>query len=117
MGGLGGPLQGDDIWSKLEAFGPGRAKIIGMQVPDDQTPRLMGPCLPSQLSAGRAGLLGAPTRCPLQLPSANSALRPALTPTATPLCLSGHLRLRCLLHRHARGLGRLLRAGLPQLLL
>lgn len=38
-------------------------------------------------------------------------------PAPTPLCLSGHLRLWCLLHHHPRGLGRLLRIGFPQLLL
>ena len=57
-----------------------------MQVPGEQTSRLMGHVHPSKLSTGRPGLPDAP--CPLQLFSANC---PTLTVTPAPLCLSGHL--------------------------
>lgn len=42
----------------------GKLGLLGCGASDDQTPRLAGPCLLTQLSAGRAGLTDAPCLLP-----------------------------------------------------
>lgn len=110
--------------SKEVTFGPswrhrglmmcqGKLGLLECRVSDDQTPGLAGPCLLTQLSReeNRAA------KCPLPACLGFPLLTLPLGPAPTPLCLSGHLRLWCLLRHHPRGLGQLLRIGFPQLLL